>query len=443
MLELSYRKILAVAVPLMFGTFVQSVVMLTDTAFVSELGTIQFNAVNNAGLIYFSLFMFSKGLADGSQILIARKYEEANLSGVSSIITHTQFLQIVLCAILFTIFFFFSTYFIDAIVSSKATGAEMVNFLQYRSWGIFFAGMQVSLVAFFIGIGQTRIVLITTLVMAFGNIFLDYALIFGNYGFPKMGLKGAALASSLAELISFIVILLYFIYSEKYKAFRNSLREKLNSVEIFQLTKISVPLMFQGFIALFGWLIFFTLIEREMTAHDLEVSSVVRSIYFIAFIPIFGFGSTTRTFVSNLVGQKKLHLIPMIQGKIIRLSLLSVLIICHGAILYPESFIPLIDANPAILENTASVLRLVSGSILLFSVVTVHFNSVAALGKSNITFLIEVASMIIYLVACYLFIVTWRLEIYLVWWVEYIYFGTIGIFSYIYLIYHKRKYFNL
>ena len=107
MLELSYRKILAVAVPLMFGTFVQSVVMLTDTAFVSELGTIQFNAVNNAGLIYFSLFMFSKGLADGSQILIARKYGEENLSGISSIIIHTQFLQIVLCAILFTIFFFF------------------------------------------------------------------------------------------------------------------------------------------------------------------------------------------------------------------------------------------------------------------------------------------------------------------------------------------------
>ena len=74
MLELSYRKILSIAVPLMFGTLVQSIVMLTDTAFVSTLGTIPFNAVNNAGLIYFSLFMISKGLADGSQILIARKY---------------------------------------------------------------------------------------------------------------------------------------------------------------------------------------------------------------------------------------------------------------------------------------------------------------------------------------------------------------------------------
>ena len=67
MLELSYRKILSIAVPLMFGTFVQSIVMITDTAFVSELGTIPFNAVNNAGLIYFSLFMISKGLADGSR----------------------------------------------------------------------------------------------------------------------------------------------------------------------------------------------------------------------------------------------------------------------------------------------------------------------------------------------------------------------------------------
>ena len=106
MLELSYKKILAIALPLMVGTFVQSIVMLTDSSFVARIGTIPYNAVNNAGLIYVSLFMFSKGLADGAQILIARKYGEQNTAQIGSIIFHTQFLQIILSGFLFTLFFF-------------------------------------------------------------------------------------------------------------------------------------------------------------------------------------------------------------------------------------------------------------------------------------------------------------------------------------------------
>jgi len=442
MLELSYRKILSIAVPLMFGTLVQSIVMLTDTAFVSELGTIPFNAVNNAGLIYFSLFMISKGLADGSQILIARKYGEGNSAEIGTLVFHTQLLQIFLSTILFMLFFFFSTYFIQSIVGSQETGEQMVEFLKYRSWGIFFAAMQVSFVAFFIGIGRTGIVLISSLVMAVGNIILDYLLIFGNYGFPELGMVGAPLASSIAEVLSCLVIIGYLLFNKSFSEFRISIWKSIKSSAIFELTKIGVPLMFQGFIALFGWLIFFTLIEREMTPHDLEVSSVIRSIYFLAFIPIFGFGSTTRTYVSNLVGQKKMHLIPAIQRKIILLCVLFVIVLCHGCLLYPEKFIPLIDNNPDILADTSSVMALVSGSILLFAVVTVHFNSVAALGKSNITFLTEVVSIIIYLFACYLFIVTWELKVTQIWWVEYIYFGTMGIISYFYLLYYKRKYYN-
>src|SRR5689334_19763753 len=133
MLEISYKRILQIAVPLMFGTFVQSFVMLTDSAFVSTLGTIPFNAANNAGLIYISLFMFSKGLADGSQILIARKYGEGNQHEIGDLIFHTQVMQVVLSGILFMLFFFFSAYFISQLVNSNETGQQMVEFLRYRS----------------------------------------------------------------------------------------------------------------------------------------------------------------------------------------------------------------------------------------------------------------------------------------------------------------------
>lgn len=439
MLELTYRKILFIAVPLMFGTFVQSVVMLTDASFVSELGTVSFNAVNNAGLIYVSLFMFSKGLADGGQIVIARKFGEQKHTEIGSVLFHNQVLQAALSGILFLLFFFLSSWFIELIVKSKETGEQMVLFLKYRSWGIFFAGMQVTLSAFFIGIGRTKIVLISTVMMAFTNIFLDYGLIFGKMGLPEMGMKGAPIASSISEFVALVILIIYIYYSRKFGEYRIRLFQSLNPSYIKELLKLGVPLMFQGFMALFGWLLFFTLIEREMSEHDLEVSSVIRSVYFIAFIPTFGFGATARTYVSNLIGRNRPDLIPFIQKRIIILCALFVVLICHGAFLYPHLFIPYIDSNPEILEDSSHVLALVSGSILMFSAITVLFNSVAALGKSTVSFVIEMSSILIYLVCCYLFIVTWRFNILGVWTVEYIYFGGIGLMSYFYLRYYQKR----
>ncbi|MCG8576551.1 MAG: hypothetical protein MI810_16855, partial [Flavobacteriales bacterium] len=66
MLELSYKKILSITLPLMFGTLVQSIIVVTDTIFVSELGTVAFDAVGNGGIMYMALFMLCRGLGDGT-----------------------------------------------------------------------------------------------------------------------------------------------------------------------------------------------------------------------------------------------------------------------------------------------------------------------------------------------------------------------------------------
>ena len=58
MLDYNYRTILSVAIPLMGSTFIQSIVLLTDSSFLSRFGTEEFDAAGNAGLIYISFFMF-------------------------------------------------------------------------------------------------------------------------------------------------------------------------------------------------------------------------------------------------------------------------------------------------------------------------------------------------------------------------------------------------
>ena len=93
MLDYKYSTILKVALPLMVSSFIQSIVFLTDAAFLGRYDTLSYDASGNAGLIYITVFLALSGMGDGSQILIARRIGQKRLDTIgrifgTSIITH-------------------------------------------------------------------------------------------------------------------------------------------------------------------------------------------------------------------------------------------------------------------------------------------------------------------------------------------------------------------
>lgn len=442
MLELSYRRILIIALPLMFGTFVQSVITITDGAFVSELGNTAYNAVGQGSLMYFALFMLCRGLADGTQITVARLMGEQRNTEIGAVLLNAQVTQVFLTTIVFAVFLTAAPWFIDVTTETDNLKPAIEEFIRYRSWGIFFAGLQVTMMAFFIGLGKTRIILISTIIMAGSNIFLDYSLILGKFGMPELGMKGAPIASSFSEMIAFLFLMLYAMRSKSFKIYAFHLRRKIKKSRIVKLVKLSYPLMFQGMLSLSTWWVFFGLIEH-MGPDNLEIAHNIRYMYFIAFIPIFGYAAATKTYVSNLVGRNEQHLIPKVQFRIALLSVLSIIVLFHGAFIYPDQMIMIVEHNPnasvELLKTSAEALRFVSGSIILFALAIVPLHSVSALGKTKTSFLIELVNACVYLLSSYFFIKVWEWDIINIWWVEYLYFGGLGLFSTLYLVYYNKN----
>mgnify|MGYP001942455532 CR=1 FL=1 len=427
----------------MLGTFVQSIVTFTDAVFVSELGGVAIGAFGNGSLVYISLFMFCRGLADGVQITVANKDGAGETSAIGATLFNAQIYQLFLSSILFTALFLFGETIIIGLSESKDIGQAMIDFINVRGWGLFFAAQHMALVGFFIGLGRTNIILISALIIAVCNIFLDYLFINGNLGMPALGLQGAPLASSISEFVGFVFLLIYLIKTPALKKYGyQQLRKKLNLKRHLSLLKLSYPLMLQGVLSLSTWLVFFTLIEH-MGTEALEAANNIKYMYFLAFVPLFGFGAATRTIVSNLVGQGEKKIIPKIQRRIILLSVLFIVVFFHGALLYPETLIRMVDHNPEldpqVLQNSVYILKFISGSIFIYSFAVVYFNSVAGLGETKMTFIVEVIAIALYLVGCYYFIYLWEWDIKDVWWVEYIYFCSLGLFSFIYLLYYRKK----
>lgn len=439
MLNLSTKSILKVTVPIMLGTFIQNIVLITDSVLVNRLGTTDFDAANNAGLLYICFFMLLRGLGDGTQIQIAKEYGQSKFEGIKNTLSNSFLLQIILSCILFSFLFFFKDVLLNSVVKSDAIKLKMELFLDYRSWGIFFAGLQVSIIAFFIGVGRTNIIIASTLILAFSNVFLDFGLIFGMFGLPNMGLKGAALASTISEGLTFVYLFINLLYNLEFKEFHfNPLKEKIYTLKTKLLLKLSYPLMIRGFISLSTWFVFFSLIE-QMGELELESAHVVRNLFFLTFIPIFGFGSSTRTYVAYYFGRGDYKNIKKAILKLIILSTIFYVIIFHGAILYPEILVRLITKNELIIDTSAQILHIIFWSMLLYAVVNVIYNTISALGKTLLSLFIEIIAISLYLISTYLVILKWNWSIVNIWYVEFIYFLTLGILSFIYLYYYNKK----
>lgn len=149
------------------------------------------------------------------------------------------------------------------------------------------------------GITKTRILTVGAVVMVTVNILLNYLLIFGNYGFPRLGIAGAALASTLSEL-SFLLVLLMYVFRKVDKRYYG-LRFVYDGKLLVRLLCVSTWSMMYSFIAVAPWFVFFVVIEH-LGAAQLAIANIVRSVSTIFFVVVCSFSTTTSSLVSNLIG---------------------------------------------------------------------------------------------------------------------------------------------
>ncbi len=438
MLDFSYKSILKVALPLMFSSFIQSIVLITDAAFLSRFSTLAFDASGNAGLIYVTLFFALTGMADGIQILFARRIGQNRVNELKTIFASSFYVLIGLVFILFCIAYFLMPLLLPYYSKHLDLAEAQTTFIKIRSFALFFSIISLPIQSFLLSIGKTWVVLISASIIAISNVFLGYWFIFGGGFLPELGLKGAALASCFAEFLGMLFLLIYILFDKSKIEFQLFSTLKISRKAINDIFSIGTPLFFQGFIALFTWTVFFTWIE-QLGKFELTVSQNIRAIYFLAFVPIIGFASTTKTYISQYIGAQQFDSIPTIQKRIRILTISAIILFFHGAILYPEFLIKLINPNEIYLQKSTEILKFIVGSFLIFGITSVLFQTVNGSGNTIASFMIEFFSVGIYILASFILIKIYHLDIYWIWSVEYIYFGTLGLLSYSYLRFFNWK----
>jgi len=438
-IDTSYRAILNVAVPIGLGTFVQFFVLFFDNLFISELENDDaFNAANSSGLFYIVGVMLGVGLSAGTQILTARRVGEKNLPDIGVIFKNSINAAIVCSFLLFGGFYLLMEPVIIGVSENQNLAENMVSFLNIRSIGYFFLFPMIVINGFFSGIAQTRMLFYVALITGVGNILLDYLLIFGNFGFPELGLYGAAWASSLAEGMALLFALCYIVV-QKYDI-TYFLKEKfklLNFQGAKELIKLSYPVAITQIISLSTWMAFFIMVEHIGT-EELKVSHITRNMLFLAFIAIFGFNRTAKTYVSTLAAENRIAAILPTMKKMMLMSSIGVFILTSILWISPELILHIFKAED-LLYMASKVFLVIIPAMLLFSVGGIYFSAVDGFGDTKVTMVIEFIAIIAYMIILYYMVKVNPQPIHIVWIVDLIYFGMLGLGSFIYLRLGKRK----
>lgn len=426
------KQIFQVSYPIFFTLVAQNIINVTDTAFLGRVSEVALGASAVAGVFYIAIYMIGFGFSQGVQILIGRRNGESNYTAIGETFNSGILFNLLFAMIVFLLSVCFMPQTMRMLVSSDHIYAASVEYLDWRSYGFFFSFLNVTFRAFFVGTTRTKPLTYAAFLTAIINVMFDYVLIFGKFGFPEMGIAGAALASVLAELLTtlyFVVIVWRQKERKQMQLFRFT---NIRYQTIKSIYSVSVFIILQYFVSVSTWFMFFIFIER-LGERQLAITNIARSIYTLLMIPGSALSTTVSTMVSNMIGEGKRESVVPFFHQMVRLTLWFVIPLLLLTFVFAENFIHIYTDNLELITDSVATLKIVSVIMIFCSMGHLTFSAVLGTGNTKTAFGIEIASLVAYLFYNYYTAIVLKSAVEVVWLSEFLYWTPITLLGYLYL----------
>jgi putative MATE family efflux protein len=428
----STKNILKISYPIILTLIAQNVINVTDTAFLGRVSEVALGASAIGGVFYFAIYMIGFGFSQGAQILIGRRNGEGNFNQIGPIFNSSLIFNGLLAVVLFAASSWGIPHLMKVLVSSQHIYTASIEFLHWRIYGYFFVFLNVVFRSLYVGTTQTKVLTMSAFITAITNIVLDYIMIFGKFGFPEMGIAGAAIASVIAEATSTVYLAIHTYTRMDSKKYGLVTRLHADLATIGQILKLSVFVMFQFFISISTWFLFFIFIER-MGERPLAVTNIGRSMYVLLMIPASALSTTASTLVSNLIGAGMKQEVIKTVNKIMRIAVLMVLPILVIAFIFPELFAHIYTDDHSLMLASVPVIRVVCVAIIFFALGNVIVNGVSGTGSTQVAFYLELLTLFFYVSYIYYTAIYNPQTVEVVWMSEFVYWSLIGGLGYLFL----------
>ena len=428
----SYRNIWRVAYPILTSLVMEQMIGLTDTAFLGRVGEVELGASAIAIVYYMVLFMIGFGFSIGAQIIIGRRNGEGKYTDTGKVFWNGLYFVLGLSGVIILLSELFSPWMMKFMVSSSAIYDAALSYVRWRLPGMVFAFATTMFRAFYVGTTQTKTLTLNSVVMVLSNVIFNYILIFGKCGLPALGITGAAIGSSLAELVSLIFFVVYTRVSCDRRKYGLDKAARLDLNELKGMMPVCVWTMIQHTISVSTWFIFFLYIEH-LGERALAISNIARGVSGLIWVVLQAFSSTCSTLVSNIIGEGHQDKVMSLVRRIMKLSYYIICTMLVFVFLFPETIIRIYTDIPDLVTAAVPAMLVMASAYVLNVGGQVLFLAVSGTGSTKTAFRLELIALAAYMIYCTVIIGILKLNVAICWTAEHVYGGVLFFCSWLYM----------
>jgi putative MATE family efflux protein len=382
----TYKQIWLINFPVMMSILMEQLINITDAIFLGHVGEVELGASALASVYYLAIYMLGFGFSLGLQVMIARRNGEQRYKETGKTFFQGLFFLSGLAVFLSLTSYVLSPVILKYFIHSPEIYKAAVDYLEWRCFGLLFSFPFLAFRAFFVGITKTRILSWAATLAVLINIPCNYLFIFSF----DLGISGAAMASSLAEAGSLLILVIY-VFLQMNKG-NWGLRLVYDGKLLKSLFHLSVWSMMHAFISVAPWFLFFVAIER-LGEVQLAVSNIIRSISTVFFVIVNSFAATTGSLVSNLIGAGEGKSMFRLCGKILRLGYALGFPLIIIAMLLNKQIVGFYTDNVALIELAyyPFIVMLLNYTFALPGYV--FMNAVTGTGNTRIAFIFQISTI--------------------------------------------------
>ena len=408
------RLLVTMSLPMMLSMLVQALYNIVDSMFVAQLSEDALTAVSLAFPVQSLMIAVASGTGVGINALLSRNLGERNFEGANNAARNGVFLAIVSC-IVFALLglvgsrLFFSLQTQDPVILEY--GVQYMSIITLFSVGIF---LQITFERLLQSTGRTFYNMITQGTGAIINIILDPIMIFGLFGFPRLEVAGAAIATVIGQIVA--VIMSFCFNHFKNKEISLSPRGfRPHGRTILFIYKVGIPSIIMqsiGSVMTFGM--------NKILLMFSSTAAAVFGVYFklqsFIFMPVFGLNNGMIPIIAYNYGARNKHRIIETARKSVLIAV-CIMILGFGLFqLFPAFFLStLFDASANMLAIGVPALKIISISFLFAGYCIIVGSIFQALGNGVYSLIISAArQLIVILPVAYIFATVFGLS--MVWW---------------------------
>ena len=442
--EGGHREVLVVAIPLILSTATWSVQHFVDRMFLTWYSPEAIAAAMPAGMLNFSMTSIFMGTAGYLSTFVAQYYGAKRYHRIGPVLWQGVYVSllggfVIVCAIPFAEPVF------RLVGHSPLVQQDEVAYFQILCLGGGAYSASYALSGFFSGRGKTWPVLWVNVATTFVNLVLDYALIFGHWGFPELGIRGAGIATVVAGVFSLVLFFALLCSGSNNDTFHTIKGWRLERDLFVRLLRYGFPSGVQFFLEMAGFTAFVLLVGRLGIA-SLAATNIAFNINTLAFMPMIGCGIAVSVLVGQYLGGDKPDRAESVVYSGFHLTLIYMISIAAAYVLVPDVFVApfALRADPGefseIYGYSIVLLRFVAVYSVFDSLNIIFCSAIKGAGDTRYVMLITVIlSVFLLIVPVYLAVVIFEFGLMVAWVFATAYVISLGLIFYFRFVGGKWK----